>query len=174
MSMFLSRMCSLYELATVPTEAGSLRARIVEVPDGLRAAKIGLGRARKLFFANLFLVAPGIRLATAEPLHADAGGKNAKGNHRNHLAPTECAAHLDCSAEESWVDQRCASSCRQGERGTFDRAAAQNETANERDDRTQQEETRQRQCGDQRLITRGHPNEGGNDDESARNRPEYH
>ena len=52
------------------------------------------GRSRQLFFfaSSLLLVGLGVDLVTANPLHADTGRKNANGNHRDHLAPSECAA----------------------------------------------------------------------------------
>src|SRR5262245_59182096 len=118
MSVFLFESGFLDEIATVPAEASSF-------PDA-KCHRCALGSTRQLllFFASPLLFTTGITLATAEPLHSDAGRKNADGNHRHHFAPTECAAYLDCSGEELWIEQCRMSAGRQGELGLFDRPPA--------------------------------------------------
>src|SRR5262249_29256101 len=131
-----------------------------------------LRRSSKLATAVLLLVLD-LRSVARKPFHADAGGEHADGQQRNELAPADGTAHLNGAAEEFRVEPGHVFARRQRELGLFNRPATRPETANGRDNRRQQEKTRERHGRGQRTVSFGQPDESNQEDESGGHDPEY-
>src|SRR5215475_13080178 len=131
-----------------------------------------LRRSSKLATAVLLLVLD-LRSVASKPFHADAGGENADGQQWNELAPAHGTAHLNGAAEDFGVEPGRVSTRRQCELGLFHRAATRPQTANGRDNRRQQEKTRERRRRGQRIVPLGQPDESDHENESGGHDPEY-
>src|SRR5262245_32272393 len=142
--------------------------------DDLALAAQGksLRRSSKLATAVRLLVLD-LRSVASKPFHADAGGENADGQQWNELAPADGTAHLNGAAEDFGVEPGRVSTRRQCELGLFHRAATRPQTANGRDNRRQQEKTRERRGRGQRIVPLGQPDESDQENESGGHDPEY-
>src|SRR5262245_48321013 len=142
--------------------------------DDLALAAQGksLRRSSKLATAVRLLVLD-LRSVASKPFHADAGGENADGQQWNELAPADGTAHLNGAAEDFGVEPGRVSTRRQCELGLFHRAATRPQTANGRDNRRQQEKTRERRGRGQRIVPLGQPDESDQQNESGGHDPEY-
>src|SRR5262245_25583696 len=138
----------------------------------LAAQAKSLRRSSKLATAVRLLVLD-LRSVASKPCHADAGGENADGQQWNELAPADGTAHLNGAAEDFGVEPGRVSTRRQCELGLFHRAATRPQTANGRDNRRQQEKTRERRGRGQRIVPLGQPDESDQENESGGHDPEY-
>ena len=116
-----------------------------------------LRRSSKL--AAAVLLAFDLRSVEPKPFHPGAGGENADGQQRKELAPADGTADLNCPTE-SRVSAR-----RQCELGAFHRPAPRQKTANERNNRNQQEKASERRCCAQGIVPFGQLNESDEEDE---------
>ena len=106
-----------------------------------------------------------IRPVAPNPLGRSAGGQNADGQQRQHLAQADGAAQLNGSPYEFGVEPWRAPARGKGQLRLLDRAASQPERVSKHSYRDQQEEDAKPEAGDQRVISLGQPNEGGDEEE---------
>src|SRR5271166_667984 len=99
------------------------------------------------------------------PLARSAGGQDADGQQREHLAQADGAAQLKGPPEQFWVEPWRSPARRKGRLRLLDRAAMQPQRVSKRNYRDQQEEGAEPQAGDERVISLGQPNEGGDEEE---------
>src|SRR5262245_55547146 len=142
--------------------------------DDLALAAQGksLRRSSKLATAVRLLVLD-LNFLASKPFHADAGGENADGQQWNELGPADGTAPLNGAPEDLRVKHGRRSTTRQCELGLFDHGATRPQTANGRDNRRQQEKTRQRRGRGQRIVPLGQPDESDQENESGGHDPEY-
>jgi hypothetical protein len=99
------------------------------------------------------------------PLGRSAGGQNTDGQQRQHLAQADGAAQLKGSPDQFGVEPWRSPARRKGQLRLLDRAATQPQRVSKHSYRDQQEEDAKPQAGDQRIISLGQPNEGGDEEE---------
>jgi hypothetical protein len=122
-----------------------------------------LRRSSKL--AAAVLLAFDLRSVAPKPFHPGAGGENADGQQRKELAPADGTADLNCTTEHFRVEPNRVSARRQGELGAFHRPAPRQKTANERNNRNQQEKASERRCCAQGILPFAKPNQRDEEDE---------
>ena len=122
-----------------------------------------LRRSSKL--AAAVLLAFDLRSVAPKPFHPGAGGENADGQQRKEPAPADSTADLNCTTEHFRVEPSRVSARRQGELGAFHCPAPRQKTANERNNRNQQEKASERRCCAQGIVPFGQPNESDEEDE---------
>ena len=122
-----------------------------------------LRRSSKLAAAVLLALDP--RPVAPNPFHPGAGGENTDGQQRKELAPADGSAELNCTTEHFRVEPSRVSARRQSELGAFHRPAPRQKTADERNNRNQQEKASERRCCAQGIVPFGQPNEGDEEDQ---------
>src|SRR5262249_17738905 len=123
--------------------------------------------------AVIVLIAAVLRLAAARQFHSDSGGKNAGSQQRNEPAPADPAARLNrtCTELRSEPNRRFARGKRQ--LGPFNSSAPRLQSANDCDDRDQQERSGEYRRRDQWPVALGEPNECKEQNESRGQKPAY-
>jgi hypothetical protein len=95
-------------------------------------------------------------------LHGSAGSENADGEQRYHLAQANGAADLEGSRQQLGVEPRRTSPRCERESRALGGTALRPESVAKGGNRNQQENSAEREAGDQRIVSSREPNEGRN------------
>jgi len=121
--------------------------------------------------AAILLIAAALRLAAAGQFHADSGGKNTEGYQRNETAPADRAARLNRTRNQLRVEPNRRFARGERQLDPFNSSAPRLQTANDCDDRDQQERSGEYRRRDHWPVAFGEPNERKERDESRGQNP---
>src|SRR5215472_13228179 len=102
--------------------------------------------------AAILLIAPALRLAAARSFHSHSGGENAESEQRNEPAPADHATRLNCTRNQLRVEPNRLFARGERHLGPFNSSAPRLQTANDCDDRDQQEYPGEYRRCDQRPV----------------------